>query len=233
MAQTRARMLSAFITSVGPLFTPFGLKVAADMMTRPSMMHGGGESFVDTMYGIYKDFTRPPAPHQRGGSAARRLGKLALSDAGKRRLRTLLTSDRVVRGGTSVADLFLQVVNPQGYDLVQKALASTTSGGKLKKHRRQRGGDSWFQRWFCDDGASSSGTPTVITQPLLPVSEAINSLPGAASPQQSMEMVKLDRLLADAAFDNAKYSSHPTDAQLKNMPEVARPAFSSAAYFKF
>ena len=210
--------LATALATAAPLFTPFGIKAVQDMLTSPAMMKGGKNSLVDTMYDIYKTHVLPA---QKGGARRRADAPstpagVELSDKGVRQVRVLLTSKRVLRGGASLSDTFLRIVSPRGFDLVREA----TGGGArkpapAKKLSRKRGG--------------ADATTATALRAQLPVSESINSLPASTASTQTMEMLKLDRLITDANSMSRLVES--TRDYAAWVPDVIRSTSSSGRVF--
>ena len=241
----RVRDMSFFWQSMSDYLTPQGMKTAVDLLTSPKMTVGGG-TIMDNIYDLYRTHVKVQA----GGGNAKLTMKL--TKEAQQKIQTFLTSKRVLRGGASISEIFLKVVSPHGFEMIQKAVGgaskrrstggatkasasskSVKSGGKKKPKSpskavtiRQRGGKWWWP--FCDD-SSSADTVAIdgaAMKTTLPNAAAINNLPGHTPSTQSLEMLKLTSL-----FDRANSLGNQNVPSMQSisppLPKVLNPAATS------
>lgn len=126
--------MSFFWESMSTYLTPQGMKSAVELLTNPKMTIGGG-TIMDNIYNLYQTQVKV----QGGGGSA----KLRLSKEAKQKIQTFVTSKRVLRGGQSIAEIFLKVVSPHGFEMIQKAVGGASKqrvAAATLKGGRSRGG---------------------------------------------------------------------------------------------
>lgn len=196
------------LQSLSSVFTPTGLRMATDLLGSKSVLVGGRCGVADAMYDAYKAQTG-------GGGGGAPRPSVQLSPAGEKKLRAFLTSRRVLRGGESIADTFLKVVSPAGFERIQSAV----TGGRGPRVR------SLSQVRVAQRGAGSGPWPF---QSSLPEAASVGALPRGVAATVSPHMQQLSGLLNSTPTPFA--DGGPTAPDNSWLPGVLRGATTP---FKF